>query len=119
MFAKSKLLRQSGSVFLTCLLVFSFAFNTFSQERNERKITLEENERVNGYKIIEGDDGKFKIKIFGATNPQTGERLNGTYDLAYRCKLIAGLIVVSMLLAKGIAEREIDCRLKDDPYLYY
>ena len=111
--------RQLATTFLICLLTFTFSFNAFSQERNERKITLEENERVNGYRIIESDDGKFKIKISGATNPQNGKRLNGTYDLAYRCKLIAGFIVVSVLLAKGIAEREIDCRLKDDPYLYY
>lgn len=118
-----RILKQLGSAALALILIIALPAVSIAQRPDEgerrNKLFLTLNARVNGYKVIERGEDDFYVQILGATNPQTGKKLNGTHDFVYRCKLIAGLIVVVVILAKGRAEERLRCRMMDDPYLYY
>lgn len=113
--------RHVFSASLTILLIFSLSAAVFPQrddgkkkENKENNLLLEKNRRVNGWNDFE-KDGKYYVKILGATNPGTGKKLDGKYRFYYRCKLVLGVFAVAILIAKGLAERELECRLREDP----
>lgn len=107
---------------LTCLVFIAaptFVFSQHGDEHGRNQLPLVLNGTVNGYSIVERGDNKFLVRIQGATNPETGKKLNGRYDFAHRCLNVAKVIVVAVIIAKGMAERELRCRVERDPYLYY
>lgn len=99
----------------------SVSTSTTSQiaDEEERKIILEKNKKVNGYKVVEGGEGDFYVNIIGVTNPLTGKKLDGTYDLVYRCANVAAFITVSVILAKGYARQKLQCYLEPKPDIFY
>lgn len=114
--------RSFGLLVLVSLLICIVPSTAHSQrdtEETRNQLALILGARVNGYGITEDENGDFYIDIQGATNPVSGKKMDGTFDLAYRCANVASVIVVAVILARGRAREKVRCMVKKNPFIYY
>ncbi len=107
---------------LISLLICVVPSTAFSQRDNDdtrNQLALILGARQNGYSISEDEKGDFNIEIQGATNPDTGKKLEGTFDFAYRCANVASVVVVAVILARGRAREKVRCMVEKNPFIYY
>ncbi len=117
--------KMRDSVGLLCLvsllmcIVPATAFSQVHNNETRNQLALILGARQNGYGITKDEEGGIFIEIQGATNPDTGKKLDGTFDFAYRCANVASVIVVAVILTRGRAREKVRCMVEKNPFIFY